>query len=236
MGNLAVVATPIGNIEDLSLRAVRAIAEADFIACEDTRSFGIFYERIFKVFENLVTKPEFRPRLISFYEGNEAQKEAMIIDLLSAGQNGCLVSQAGTPLISDPGYKLVRRCLEEKIWVTPLPGPCAATAAISVSGLSADRFMFLGFLPKKQSKRNRLLEAVSQMSAKLSCTLVIYESPYRLKKTLVELMRWWPEAEGVVSREMTKLHEELIRGKLDKLASHFEKPPKGEIVILARVG
>ncbi len=236
-GKLYLAATPIGNLEDISLRVAKTLLGADFIACEDTRRFGILYHQLGSLFPGLIQLPKEKPLLVSFYEGNENVKKDEIMALLHQGKNGCLVSNAGTPLVSDPGYQLVRQCISEEIMVIPLPGPSALTTALCASGMSADRVFFVGFLPRKGSKRTRLFESVNVLTSSLPHTLVIYESPFRLAKTLADIDRYWPEAEAVVARELTKVYEEFVRGTARQLLNHIDKQKvRGEIVLLIRVG
>ncbi|MCJ7828084.1 rRNA small subunit methyltransferase 1 [Patescibacteria group bacterium] len=187
------------------------------------------------MFGPLLTPPAQKPRFIAHYEGNEEKVIPEIISLLESGLNGCLVSNAGTPLISDPGFRLVKGCLAAQIHLIPIPGPCAVTAALSVAGLSPDRYLFVGFLPKKTAKRERVFKGIDQLASQLGFTGVFYESPFRLNKLLNQLVSRWPLAHGVVAREMTKLHEEIGRGSLEELVDLFkDRTVKGELVVLVR--
>jgi len=208
MGKLSVVATPIGNLEDITFRALRVLKEADLILCEDTRHAS----------------------KLSYHQHNERTRSEKVLSLLKEGKNVALISDAGTPGISDPGQILVQVVLEAGIPVETIPGPCAITAAISVCGFSSDPFVFDGFLPPKQKARRECLSELVNESR----TLVFYEAPHRLIKTLTDLKEIFGDRQGLVARELTKLHEELRRGTLDELLTDFSKRPsiKGEIVLI----
>ena len=228
MGTLYVVSTPIGNLEDITLRAIRVLSEVDIIACEDTRKTGFLLK---KVIVNLSVSP----KLISYYEGNELKRIPQLIRFLKEGKDIALVSNAGTPLVSDPGYKLVRKSLEEDLKIEPVPGASAVLAALVVSGLPTDKFLFFGYLPKKQGKRRRLLDQLTTMLESITVTVIFFESPYRLPKTLNEIKEVFGDIEIVICRELTKVHEEIRREKIKQSIKHFEKTrPKGEFVLLFR--
>ena len=212
MGTLYLVSTPIGNMEDITLRAIRILGKVDNIACEDTRKTGLLLERL---------KISPKPKLISYYEENEIMRIPQIIDLLKKGQDIALVSNAGTPTISDPGYKLVHECLGQLIKVEAIPGPSAVLAALVSSGLPTDKFLFLGYLPKKPGKR----EKIWQLAKTAGVTTIIFESPHRLLKTLKEIQTVFSDIEIVVCRELTKVYEEICREKA------FVKP-KGELTLV----
>jgi 16S rRNA (cytidine1402-2'-O)-methyltransferase len=223
-GTLYIVATPIGNLEDISLRALRILKEVDRIACEDTRQTG-------KLLNHYgISKP-----LISFYEHNERERSEELVGMLEAGQNIALVSDAGTPLIADPGYRLVRLAREKSITVTPIPGASAALAALSASGLATDAFTFRGFLPPKSAQRRRMLETCG-----LSETTVFYEAPHRILETLEDAQAvFGPRRRPiVVAREITKLHEEFLAGTAEEIRLALASRPavKGEFVILVGKG
>ncbi len=221
MAILYLVSTPIGNLEDITLRAKRILGEVDIIACEDTRKTGVLLVKL-----NIPRK-----RLLSYYEENELRRIPEIVRLLKEGKNVALVSNAGTPTISDPGFKLVRECLIQGIKVEAIPGPSAILTALVSSGLPTDKFLFLGYLPKKQGKRKKLLE-----NCKLSAvhyTLIFYESPHRLIETLKDLQEIFGDIEIVLCRELTKIYEEIKRKKISETIAYFEKtPPKGEFTLL----
>jgi 16S rRNA (cytidine1402-2'-O)-methyltransferase len=238
MGTLYIVSTPIGNMEDITLRARRILSEVDVIACEDTRKTGL-------LLQNIQDKPcEVSPRtrfhlakLISYYEENELRRIPEIIQFLKEGKNVALVSNAGTPTISDPGFKLVRECVSQEIAVEAIPGPSAILTALVSSGLPTDKFLFLGYLPKKQGKRRKLFEslkAIQQPACRQAgLTIIFYESPYRLIKTLTDLKETFGDIPIVICREMTKIHEEIRREKISDAIKHFEQvQPKGEFTLL----
>lgn len=214
---LAVVPTPIGNLEDITLRALRYLREADLVACEDTRRTG-----------RLLAHYEIKKDLLPYHEHNE---ERLATELAERARTEriALVSDAGTPLVSDPGYRLVFACIEAGVEVEVLPGPSALVTALAVSGLPSDTFTFLGFLPRKGRERTGLLARISEERS----TFVVYESPHRIGKTLAELPA---EAPVAVCRELTKLHEEVYRGKAAEAAEHFSEGTKGEIVLVVRGG
>ena len=219
-GVLYVVATPIGNLEDITLRALRILKEVDLIAAEDTRHT-----------RHLLDHYGIQTALTSYHEHNERTKAQNLVERLQRGENIALVCDAGTPAISDPGYRLVYAALAAGIQVTPIPGPAALVAAISASGLPSDRFVFEGFLPAKpQERKNRLQELRDE-----GRTLVFYEAPHRLKQTLDDLEQILGERDIVVARELTKLHEEFLRGKIGSVREQLaEREIKGEIALLVQ--
>jgi 16S rRNA (cytidine1402-2'-O)-methyltransferase len=218
-GVLYVVATPIGNLEDVSARALRVLGEVDIIACEDTRHSA-----------RLLSTYSIRTPTISYFEHNEERRTPELIERLQRGESVALVTDAGTPAISDPGYRLVRAALAEGIRVAALPGPSAAVAAISISGLPTDRFTFEGFLPQKASARRNALEALKREPR----TMVFFEAARRLTATLGDMESvFGREREAVVVREITKTFEESVRGTVSELRTHFTAvEPRGEIVIV----
>jgi 16S rRNA (cytidine1402-2'-O)-methyltransferase len=203
-GTLYCVALPIGNPEDLTLRAAATLRRTPYLACEDTRSAG-------RLLAGLGIAG---PRLLSLFEHNEARRLDQVVAILRAGQDVALISEAGTPTISDPGYRLVARCVEEGIAVVPIPGACAAVAALSASGLPTDRFLFLGFPPRKGSKLARFMQAVVEPQR----TAVVYLPARRVPEFLEDLAGRAPEAQVVIARELTKTWEEFIRGTARLLA------------------
>ncbi|MFH1159388.1 MAG: 16S rRNA (cytidine(1402)-2'-O)-methyltransferase [bacterium] len=215
---LYLVPTPIGNLEDITFRAIRMLKEVDFILSEDTRKTGI-----------LLNHYGIRNKLVSHHQFNEHRAISLIVEQLKSGQVAALVSDAGTPGISDPGYLLVRACLHEGLEVESLPGPTAFLPALVNSGIACDNFLFVGFLPHKKGRQSRLKE----LSAS-PFTLVFYESPHRLSKLIAQLMEFFgPDRPAAVSRELTKIHEENIRGSLQTLSDHFQnRTIKGEIVVV----
>jgi 16S rRNA (cytidine1402-2'-O)-methyltransferase len=217
------VATPIGNLEDISFRAVRTLKEVDRIACEDTRQTS-------KLLNHYgISKP-----LISFHDHNERERAEELVGLLEAGENLALVSDAGTPLIADPGYRLVRLAREHSIAVSPIPGASAVLAALSASGLATDSYLFRGFLPAKSGQRRRALEELRERDE----TLVFYEAPHRVLETLEDIGEALGRRPLVVGRELTKIHEEFLTGSAGDIRSSLAARPaiKGEFVILVGKG
>jgi len=226
MGKLYLVSTPIGNLEDLTFRAKRILSEVDLIACEDTRKTGFLLQK-------LAIKP--KPKLLSYYEENELERITQIIQLLKQGQKVALVTNAGTPTISDPGFKLVRECLRQAIEVVPVPGASAVLAALVASGLPTDKFLFLGFLPKKEGKRKKLLTNLMTMYRYMQMTTIVLVSPYRLIKVLGMIEEIFGDLEVVLCRELTKVHEEIMKAKASQLIDRFtQNKPRGEFVLLFR--
>ena len=218
-GTLYIVATPIGNLEDITYRAVRVLKECDLIACEDTRHTR-------KLLEHYgISRP-----VVSYHEHNETERAGELTAQLVAGEDIALVSDAGMPLVADPGYRLVKAAIAAGVSVQPIPGPSALVAALAASGLGTDEFHFAGFLPSKPGQRAKALEALAEEEA----TLVFYEAPHRLLETLEEIERLLPGRAVVVARELTKLHEEFLRGSAleirETLAARGEV--KGEITVL----
>ncbi|HJW91304.1 MAG TPA: 16S rRNA (cytidine(1402)-2'-O)-methyltransferase, partial [Anaerolineales bacterium] len=217
MGTLYLVATPIGNLEDLSARAVRVLSEVRLIAAEDTRQTG-----------KLLTHFGILTPLTSYHQHSQERKIRQILESLSEG-DVALVSDAVTPSLNDPGYELVRAALEAGYPVSPIPGPSAPIAALVVSGLPTDAFLYLGYLPRKQSERRRLLEKI----AGLPYTLIFLETPHRLLVALVDLEAVLGDRQAAVAREMTKLFEEIYRGPLSTARAHFaSQEPRGEFTLV----
>lgn len=219
MGILYLVPTPVGNMEDMTMRAIRLLKEADVILCEDTRTSGI----LLKHFEIEGKK------LMAHHKFNEHGTSNGVVERLKTGQNICLITDAGTPGISDPGFYLVREAVAAGIKVQTLPGATAFTPALVSSGLPCDRFCFEGFLPQKKGRQTRLEELKEEVR-----TMIFYESPRRLLKTLEQFAEVFGEERQVsVCREISKIHEESVRGTLKEVADHFrETEPKGEIVMI----
>ncbi len=216
---LYLVATPIGNLADISLRALEVLATADLVACEDTRTT-----------RKLFTAHGIAAKLTAYHDHNAARVRPKLMERLECGEAVALVSDAGTPLISDPGYRLVVAAAEANVTVTAVPGASAALAALTVSGLPSDRFLFAGFLPNKSGARRRALAELAPIPA----SLVIYESARRLPASLADMAEVLGPRPAAVARELTKLHEEVRRGTLDSLAAHYGRagPPKGELVVV----
>jgi 16S rRNA (cytidine1402-2'-O)-methyltransferase len=214
-GRLLVCPTPIGNLQDVTLRVLAALSDADVIACEDTRHTRVLLER-----------HSIEASLVSFHEHNERARAGELVARIRTGAVVALVSDAGMPLVSDPGFALVQACLAEGLAVEVLPGPSAVITALVASGLPAERWLFAGFLPRKRSELEKLLAGVDE-------TLVAFESPRRIAATLRVLAALDPARPTAVCRELSKLHEEVRRGSAQELAEHYsEHPPKGEIAIV----
>lgn len=215
-GTLYIVATPIGNLEDITLRALRVLKEADLIACEDTRHT----RKLLAHYQ--ISKPS-----VSYHEHNEHERAAELIDKLEAGMNIALVSDAGTPLISDPGFQIVTKAIERHMPVVPIPGPSALVTALSAAGLPTGEFAFVGFLPSRGAARRARLEELADVRS----TLIFYEAPHRVKDTIEDAREAFGDRECVVARELTKLHEEFVRGRLSEIAIP-DGSARGEIVLL----
>ncbi len=213
-GTLFVVATPIGNLEDITLRALRTLREVDLIACEDTRHT-----------RKLLSHYQITTPTASYHEHNEQRRTSWLVERLESGMDVALVSDAGTPSISDPGYRLVRASLERGLCVSPIPGACSIISALSVSGRPTDSFAFLGFLPSKRMARRSTLQGLRQEAR----TLLFFESPLRLASTLSDIDEILEDREVTVAREMTKAHEQLVTGTAAEVASFFRSHrPRGE--------
>jgi len=221
-GCLYLVATPIGNLEDITLRAVRILKEADVIACEDTRQT-----------QKLLQHYGIRKEMVSYHEHNELTRSPELVIELEQGAKIALVSDAGTPGISDPGHRLVTLCLRHHIPVVPIPGPSALVAALGASGLPTDEFLFVGFLPPRSGARRKALDALRAESR----TLIFYEAPHRVVETLADAADILGPRPGVIAREVTKIHEEFLRGPLPELLEAARKrAPRGEITLLIGAG
>ena len=215
---LYVVATPIGNLADITLRALQILKDVDLVAAEDTRHSGILLKHY------QIKKP-----LISYHEHNEAMRTAQLIERLAAGEKIGLITDAGTPGLSDPGARLIRECIKRELPFTIIPGPSSISTALVGSGFSADKFFFGGFLPVKSGRRERELRAAAAREE----TSIYFESPYRLTKTLKACIDVVPDRQLCVARELTKKFEEFRRGTPTELLIHYEAhPPKGEIVLV----
>jgi 16S rRNA (cytidine1402-2'-O)-methyltransferase len=218
LGTLYIVATPIGNLEDITLRALRILKEADLIAAEDTRHS-----------RKLLTHFGISKPLTSYFDHNKELKGNYILERLQGGETVALVTDAGTPCISDPGYQLVRDAVAAGITVVPIPGACAAITALSASGLPTDHFTFAGFLPNRQGKRRERLQSFVDERG----VLIFYESPKRLLATLCDMLETLGDREVVVARELTKMYEEFLRGRLSELIEQAEQREiRGEVAIL----
>ena len=217
-GRLYLLATPIGNLEDITVRALRLLGEADLIACEDTRHTA-----------KLLSHYGIHKPTVSYHQHNEASRADELLKRLEQGAQIVLVSDAGTPVISDPGHRLVSLCLQRQIPVIPIPGPSAVIAALAASGLPAEEFLFVGFLPSRPTARRKVLQNL----AKETHTLALYEAPHRLVDTLSDALECLGRRQAVIAREITKVHEEFLRGDLAELLVRVQQQPvRGEITIL----
>jgi len=217
-GSLYLVATPIGNLEDITLRAIRILREVDWIACEDTRQT-----------QKLLNHFGIHTRLVSYHEHNEKARAEEIAAEIQKGASVALVTDAGTPLLSDPGARAVGLCIERGIPVVPIPGANSAIAALSASGIPCDRFFFAGFLPARQGERRRALQSLSALPG----TLVCFEAPHRISAALRDAAEILGPRKAAIARELTKMHEEFIRGTLSELAGRFAShPAKGEMTLV----
>jgi 16S rRNA (cytidine1402-2'-O)-methyltransferase len=223
MGTLYLVATPIGNLEDITLRALRILKEADLIACEDTRHTA-----------RLLTRYDITTPRESYHQFNEESRTPQLLQMLREGKNIALVSDAGMPLVSDPGYELVSTCRKEGIPVTPIPGPSAAIAALAASGFPSDSFFFAGFLPPRGAPRKRRLEELADIPS----TLIFYEAPHRLLNSLKDMIAVLGTRRACIARELTKIYEEFLQGTLAELLDHLQARPKirGEITLIIERG
>ena len=218
-GTLYIVSTPIGNLEDITHRALRTLREVEVIACEDTRHT-----------RKLLNHFAIDVATISYHEHNERERADELCAMLAAGKDIALVSDAGTPIVSDPGFRIVNLAIEKGFLVVPIPGATAFVAALSASGLPSDQFLFAGFLPPRATARRARLEELRPIQA----TLIFYEAPHRIARALRDAVDILGNRQAVVARELTKLHEEFVRGSLNELAEHFSESNKarGEIVLL----
>lgn len=218
-GNLYLIATPIGNLEDITLRAINTLKEVDIIATEDTR-------HSLKLLNHLnISKP-----LISYHRHNEDVKTKELIALLSQGKNVGLITDAGTPGISDPGEEVVKQAIENDINIIPIPGACAAINALISSGMSTKEFIFYGFLPLNKKLREEKFEDIKRQNK----TIIIYEAPHRIKSTLKEINEKFGNIKIVLAKEITKIHEEFIRGNIEEIINNIQEP-KGEYIIIFEI-
>jgi 16S rRNA (cytidine1402-2'-O)-methyltransferase len=218
-GTLYIVATPIGNLEDITQRALRVLGEVDIVACEDTRRTRV-----------LLNHFGIKTKTLSYHEHNERERAEQICELLLSGKNVALVSDAGTPLINDPGFRVTNAAIELNLAVVPIPGPTAFVAALVASGLPSAQFFFAGFLPARANARREKLEELDRVPA----TLVLYEAPHRIAATLKDALGVLGNRQAAVARELTKIHEEIVRGDLRELVQRFsgDAAVRGEIVLV----
>lgn len=229
MGKLSIIATPIGNLKDITLRAIEALQNFDAIICEDSRRTSI----LLNTYEINPAKGGVKRPFIILNNFNENRVYPQIIQRLINGENLCLVSDGGTPLISDPGYKLIRSCLEQGIEVDSLPGPSSVITALTLSGLPPDKFLFLGYLPEKPGKRIKMIESLKTTNSQLPTTNIIFVAPHKLIRTLENMLEVYGDIEVCLARELSKIHQSVIKQKLSLWLEDFSKQnPKGECILL----
>jgi len=236
MGILYIVATPIGNLEDITIRAIKTLFSVDYIACEDTRKTGQLLTHLYKLYNhyNIYNRT---PRLISYYDEIEFKRIPELIGYLGNDKDIALVSDSGTPLIADPGFKLVKESIKRGIKVVSIPGPTSFVAALTSAGLATDQFLFLGYLPPKQSKRQKLLKSLLscfETSEQIRPTIIFFETPHRLKESLEDMREVFKDIEIVICRQLTKIHEEVWRGSISHSLNEFQEI-KGELVLLFNI-
>ena len=219
---LTIVATPIGNLKDITYRAIEALQNADAIICEDSRRTSILLNH-YNIHKPLVVLNDF----------NESKNFPAILHRLIQGENLCLVSDAGTPLVSDPGFKLVRECLESSIAVDSLPGPCSPIAALTLSGLPPDKFMFLGYLPEKSGNRQKMYESIAKIKEVQKMTCILFVAPHKLKTTMEEMHTYYNNPVVVLATELTKLHQQVKKQTTAQWLEQFgNRVPKGEYILM----
>jgi 16S rRNA (cytidine1402-2'-O)-methyltransferase len=219
---LTIVATPIGNLKDITLRALEALQSCDAIVCEDTRRTSI-----------LLNHYQIKKPLLVLNDFNETKTFPLILHRLIQGENLCLVSDAGTPLISDPGYKLVRECIFQGIKIDSIPGACSPIDALTLSSLPPDKFMFLGYLPEKQGNRNKMYDFIRSVKALQSITCILFVAPHKLQKTVKEMNDFFQDPDLVLATELTKLHQTVKKQTATQWLNEFKsQPPKGEYILL----
>lgn len=225
---LYIVSTPIGNLQDITLRAITTLKEVDLVVCEDTRVTG-----------NLLHHLGIKKEMMTLHDANEENKIYEVIGNLEQGKSVALVSDSGTPLISDPGYKLVRAVIQKGYQVIPVPGANAITTALAASGLPTDKFLFLGFPPDSIERKKKFFENAKELSTSsnyMNTTIVVYETPHKLLRCLEAMRDVFGDIDIVIARELTKVHEEFLRDSVSNLFEHFSRTgPKGEFVILFRI-
>lgn len=217
---LTIVPTPIGNLKDITLRALEVLKSSDEIICEDSRRSSLLLNH------NQIKKP-----LLVLNDFNEYKTVPQIIEKLKSGKNLALISDAGTPLISDPGYKLVRECIKENLEVDSLPGAVSPIVALTLSGLPPDKFFFLGYLPEKSGNRQKILQQISEVAKICSTTFIIFVSPHKLKRTLSDLNENFGDINISLAKELTKIHQQVITGKISEIVEKI-KTPKGEFILM----
>src|SRR5579872_4431821 len=224
MGTLYLVPTPIGNLADITLRSLRVLFAVDVIACEDTRRTGLLLEKLLAEFSPNPGDKR-KPKLLSYYDQVELQRIPEIISLLKAGKDVALVSDAGTPAISDPGFKLIRECIKEDLRVESLPGASSVLTALTVSGLPTDKFLFVGYPPHKSGHRLDFFKNIKTSLESVTSTIIFFEAPHKLLTTLGDLQSVFGDIDIVVASELTKMYEEVRREKTSESLAHFKKTP-----------
>lgn len=235
-GSLYIVSTPIGNMQDITIRAIKTLFEVDVIFSEQAQKTSLLLSKLSQDYPHFVPETH-KPRIISFNEFEEESKIYDVIQLIEAGQNVALVSEAGTPLISDPGFKLVRRARSHNIRIIPVPGASSVIASLTVSGLPTDKFGFIGFPPKPIGKKTHFFEKLKRsrevIEKEFLLTIIFFESPHRISDTLEVLKDVFGDIEIVIARELTKIYEEVLSGKISELMEDPSiKNPKGEFVVM----
>jgi 16S rRNA (cytidine1402-2'-O)-methyltransferase len=235
-GSLYIVSTPIGNMQDITIRAIKTLFEVDVIFSEQAQKTSLLLSKLSQDYPHFVPETH-KPRIISFNEFEEESKIYDVIQLIEAGQNVALVSEAGTPLISDPGFKLVRRARSHNIRIIPVPGASSVIASLTVSGLPTDKFGFIGFPPKPIGKKTHFFEKLKRsrevIEKEFLLTIIFFESPHRISDTLEVLKNVFGDIEIVIARELTKIYEEVLSGKISELMEDPSiKNPKGEFVVM----
>jgi 16S rRNA (cytidine1402-2'-O)-methyltransferase len=232
MGKLSIVATPIGNLDDITIRAIKTLLGASAILCEDTRHSGMLVAELVKRYgEQFDTNPEWKPELIAYYDEVEDKRIPEVIQRLEGGEDFALISDAGTPLVSDPGFRLVRECVKRGIKVESIPGASALLTALTSSGLPSDKFMFLGYPSEKQSQRIKLFENLKAIHELIKTSYILYCAPHKLPGVFEDMKQALGDIEIVVCRELTKIHEEIWKGTISQASEKFADP-KGEFVLL----
>lgn len=236
MGILYIVSTPIGNFQDITIRAIKTLFDVDAIACEDTRRAGVLLSSIRDLCHKIYGSgyvEKTKPQLMSYYDQIELKRIPEILSLLQGEKNVALISDAGTPAISDPGFKLIRECIKLGIRIEAIPGVSSIVTALSVSGLPTDKFIFLGYPPQKSGHRKTFFENIKKTKAFIKSTVIIFASPHKIQRNLEELKNVFGDIEIVLCRELTKTYEEVRRERISESFLHFKKiPPKGEFVLL----
>lgn len=231
-GTLSIISTPIGNLEDITVRAIKTLFSVDYLLCEDTRTTGILLTECIKRYKMLIPDDFKKPELVAYYDEIEQQKTPELINLLLQGKNLGIVSENGTPLISDPGFVIVREAIKKGIAIVSLPGPNAAVTALTLSGLPVHSFYFGGYFPKEKGKRVKTIKyLLNCKDLKHSPTFIFYESPHRIKQTLEDIKTSLGNITIVLCRELTKTHEQIIRGTVEEVSKSLQIT-KGEMVIL----